>query len=350
MPTVLSPDIIGQVPRTELRRGNVSAAGWLLGVPHPLKVPALRRAPAVARALRVRQALREVGRAMFGLGWRLAAAGVAALLLCCILTPLTHPFREAGYGWFLHQRSGFLSPLMDRATLVADPPWILPVGIGITAGVAASRRHVVPFVAAVLALPLCRALQDADRLVYHSGAPPQLLAIGAVGGSPSGGTLRVVVFWGIAAWALWHVLPHRRPVGRAVMTVLVLVCLGEGYTRMYLGRHWLVDVISGYLVGAVLLAGFLRAEHQTRRLLFPMRRGSWGSPGTAPEAARLRWVALAAIAVSFLVSFVLAVIVLEMPAPAAAVAAVTSALVAAVVCIFGFEENPKEVSSGVVVP
>lgn len=338
------------MPRTELRRGNVSAPGRLVGVPQPLSAPALRRATPAARALPGRRALQDVARAMFGLGWRLAAAGVAALLFCFILTPLTHPFREAGYAWFLHHRSGFLSPLMDRATLVADPPWILPVGIGISTGVAASRRHVVPFVAAVLALPLCRALQDADRLVYHSGAPPQLLAIGAVGGSPSGGTLRVVVFWGIAAWALWHVLPHDRPVGRTVVSVLVLVCLGEGYTRMYLGRHWLVDVISGYLVGAVLLAGFLRAEHQTRRLLLPMRRGPGGSPGTAPDAAPLRWVALVAIAVSFLVSFVLAVIVLEMPAPAAAVAAVTSALVAGVVCIFGYEENPKEVSSGVGVP
>ncbi|MEU4348921.1 phosphatase PAP2 family protein [Streptomyces sp. NPDC023838] len=69
---------------------------------------------------------------------------------------------------------------------------------------------------------------------------------------PSGHALTVTVTFGLLLWL--SVARGARPaVRRAVAAVGALSVLGMGFTRIYLGVHWLSDVVGGWLIGAALV-------------------------------------------------------------------------------------------------
>lgn len=74
---------------------------------------------------------------------------------------------------------------------------------------------------------------------------------------PSGHTMGATVVYGALLVAFWSVLPTRwRP--RALVATVVLV-LAVGTSRLFLGVHFLTDVIGGYLLGLAWLAGSVAA-------------------------------------------------------------------------------------------
>ncbi|MCX4849754.1 phosphatase PAP2 family protein [Streptomyces sp. NBC_00893] len=89
---------------------------------------------------------------------------------------------------------------------------------------------------------------------------------------PSGHAMTATVSCGLLLWLL-----HRHGAGaRPWRSALVVACVsvvGVGVTRLYLGVHWLSDVLAGWLLGAALvgfaIAGFARYE----------RRGGLRAPG-----------------------------------------------------------------------
>jgi undecaprenyl-diphosphatase len=83
---------------------------------------------------------------------------------------------------------------------------------------------------------------------------------------PSGHTFRGVFLLGIWYQRLsqrerpnvWNILIQK--------TVILLLFIGVGYSRIYLGDHWLSDVIGGYLLAAI---GLLLATQTPERELRP---------------------------------------------------------------------------------
>ncbi|MFD9483401.1 phosphatase PAP2 family protein [Streptomyces sp. NPDC059991] len=70
---------------------------------------------------------------------------------------------------------------------------------------------------------------------------------------PSGHALTATVTFGLLLWLA--VARGARPaVRRAVAAAGAVSVLGVGFTRVYLGVHWLSDVIGGWLIGAALVA------------------------------------------------------------------------------------------------
>lgn len=81
---------------------------------------------------------------------------------------------------------------------------------------------------------------------------------------PSGHSVLAVTLYAMLVY-----LAMRRLRAAAVKTVVVLVALllvlGIGFSRIYLGAHFPSDVLGGYFVGAVWVAGVIAADWWVRR-------------------------------------------------------------------------------------
>ncbi|MFF8913988.1 phosphatase PAP2 family protein [Streptomyces sp. NPDC015032] len=87
---------------------------------------------------------------------------------------------------------------------------------------------------------------------------------------PSGHAMTATVSCGLLLWLL-----HRHGTGprvwRTALVVAWVSVVGVGATRLYLGVHWLSDVLGGWLLGAAVagfsIAGFARYEGRGGRAL-----------------------------------------------------------------------------------
>ncbi|MCM3847731.1 phosphatase PAP2 family protein [Pseudonocardia sp. DR1-2] len=102
----------------------------------------------------------------------------------------------------------------------------------------------VPLVASVVFTVVKRILDRAR--------PPADLQVMAVANEslPSGHATMVAAAWTTLVLVLWPVLRSR---GRVLLTAFAVLWAGAvGFTRIYLGVHWLSDVLAGWTLGVAL--------------------------------------------------------------------------------------------------
>ena len=118
--------------------------------------------------------------------------------------------------------------------------------------------------------------------------PPLALAVPPLETSasfPSGHTLNATVVLGVSAYLVMLGRKHVR--SRVLVgSVVVVFVVAMGLSRVWLGHHWLTDVIAGWLVGLAWL-GIVVTGHRVKVTLDRAERES-GSPAppdavTAPE-------------------------------------------------------------------
>jgi membrane-associated phospholipid phosphatase len=158
--------------------------------------------------------------------------------------------------WVTARRTSGWTAFFRGATHIGDPGTAFVGGLVLSAFAAVrSARVALVIVLLTLVRPLfSSAFKDAV------GRPrPQLSQLIAAGGDafPSGHALAACVFWGAlpAVVALWT--PSRGAV-RAAVTVAGVLVFVVACSRVYLGVHWLTDVLGGALLGLLLLVPLYR--------------------------------------------------------------------------------------------
>jgi membrane-associated phospholipid phosphatase len=171
-------------------------------------------------------------------------------------------------------RASTVSGIMRSATLVGSYPvdyTIAAVG-GLIIGVL-SRRW-VPLLAMIAAILTEKIMQSVMTKLIHGAHPAQALAIGTPGGYFSGGSARTLIVCGLLAYFLgWLTITRLQRV--LFWTFAALAAFTEGYSRLYLGRHFAIDIVAGWLAGAFILSGYIFAAEALR-------------PAGPPSADRVR--------------------------------------------------------------
>jgi undecaprenyl-diphosphatase len=153
----------------------------------------------------------------------------------------------------------------------------------------AARRYAgswVPLMVLSAALVGAVVLGDVVKPLVARARPPYAASVGVNGYTfPSGhATQSIAVYGGLAYVAAGWLRTWSAKV--AAWTIAVVVVLLIGFSRIYLGLHWVTDVLGGYALGAVWLAAVLvttsavqgawRRRHLPATVTQPLRRNLSG--------------------------------------------------------------------------
>src|SRR5450759_5778126 len=95
---------------------------------------------------------------------------------------------------------------------------------------------------------------------------------------PSGHTMNAVVFYVALALIVWSIQGRRA--GLLAMVIAAAIAIGVGISRIYLGYHYLTDVVGGLLAGIAWLL-VVGAAFRARPTWW-----QWGGAGAPPSPRR----------------------------------------------------------------
>jgi undecaprenyl-diphosphatase len=168
---------------------------------------------------------------------------------------------------FLHGlASPTLDALMDAVTLLGSSP-VLAAVAGLAAVRLVTRRRVeAAFIAIALVGTLV--LNDILKLLIQRPRPGFDWAdVWSETGFPSGHSMNSFVVYLAIALVIWRF--GGRQAGIVALVLAIGVSVSVGISRIYLGAHWLSDVMGGYLAGALwllVLAGAWARESRLREV------------------------------------------------------------------------------------
>lgn len=210
-----------------------------------------------------------------------AATFVFAVLLDSVLeggelTSWDHPVLD----WLVGRRNGGLTATMRVVTALGGTP-VLPVeGLAVAGIVARATRSWRPLMFMIATMVGSALLTTGVKVLVARPRPPSGSASAPSSGFafPSGHAANTAAVIGACAVLLWA---YRRTRVWSTIVAAVLIFL-VGVSRLYLGVHWLTDVLAGYAVGL----GWLAATATTFLVLGARSAG----PPPAAAAVPTRWV------------------------------------------------------------
>lgn len=155
--------------------------------------------------------------------------------------------------WVAGHRDGWLTAAMRVITHAGDPLTVAALATVVCVGMAWWRRSWLPLVLGVLGAGGIALVVMAVKLMVGRPRPPLPFAAIAENGYsfPSGHATGIMVAVALVGWMVtrWVI---RSWTGRVlVWTAAALVIGVVGFSRVYLGVHYLSDVAAGWLLGAV---------------------------------------------------------------------------------------------------
>jgi undecaprenyl-diphosphatase len=183
-----------------------------------------------------------------------------------VLLVATNSVDESVYRFFVQHRTDLLTTVMKVITWLGSG-WVLaPVAIGAGLVWMIRRRTVRPLLLLLAALIGASLLSTTiKRLVGRSRPPIETMLVHAHGFSfPSGHATESTAVYGMLAVLVARELRSRAQRILLWATTVVLLLL-IGLSRIYLGVHWLTDVLFGYVVGATWVVAVLAVDRTLNR-------------------------------------------------------------------------------------
>jgi undecaprenyl-diphosphatase len=170
---------------------------------------------------------------------------------------------------WLRQFQGAVVDVLARAASAMGSEVLAVVGIGVL-GILVARRRWGAAIGLVVTTVGAQLMNNVLKDMFQRTRPaPVVGLIPAQSFSfPSGHAMVSAAFYGYLAYLCWRILKGKQR-WVALIGLLVLVVL-IGLSRMYLGVHYLTDVVAGYIAGfiwvdAVIIGGHLLTLRRRRR-------------------------------------------------------------------------------------
>lgn len=168
------------------------------------------------------------------------------------------------------------SPLLDRImlgiTALGDPIVLLPLCLGLGVGSVFYHRHSE---AATLGIVTVGAigLNNWLKLLFGRARPAlwdRLIHVG-LHSFPSGHAMVSIATYGFVGYSLANQFPQRQ---RQIFALTAILVGAIGFSRLYLGVHWLTDVTAGYAVGLVWLIACILSSQPSEAITITWERAS----------------------------------------------------------------------------
>ena len=187
-------------------------------------------------------------------GW-LVGSAVEAVTGAGDRTQLDGPMTR----WVVEHRNDGLTTILRAATALGDRPVLVPLVlvVGLTLRVRCRRWAPLAFLAIAQLGSII--LYNAVKALVARPRPTigPVVASASGYGFPSAHATQAAAVWGALAVLAVRSLADRRgrrAVAAAAATALVVLI---GASRLYLGVHWATDVVGGWALGALWLAGLV---------------------------------------------------------------------------------------------
>jgi len=152
--------------------------------------------------------------------------------------------------WFARHREPWLTKAMLVVTAFGGAAVLIPLALAVGGWYWWRRGTSRPFVLLAAAYGGSELLSETVRALSRRHRPPAGLAAGHFAGFafPSGHATHSVAVYGMLAVVLAASTPQwRRKV--AIWTGALSIATAVGISRLYLGAHWLTDVLGGFALG-----------------------------------------------------------------------------------------------------
>jgi membrane protein DedA with SNARE-associated domain/membrane-associated phospholipid phosphatase len=156
--------------------------------------------------------------------------------------------------WVIAHRTGWLTSALKVLTWLGSTAVIIPACLATGLYFLIRRRTWRPLALLAAAVAGAVGLYGIVKPVVGRPGPPAAIWIGHFSGAafPSGHATQSIAFYAMLAIVLGAGLSFRR---RAILwSAAALVVLIVGASRIYLGAHWLTDVLAGYALGTAWVA------------------------------------------------------------------------------------------------
>ncbi|MHB1430676.1 MAG: phosphatase PAP2 family protein [Streptosporangiaceae bacterium] len=187
------------------------------------------------------------------------------------------------FTWIMHNQVHAMTALMNRLTKIGDTwtTWGAAVAAAVCLAVTYRTRRWLPPVVLGAMLVYDHYAALVLRNIFHRLGPPT----SPLGTYPSGGDDRAILFYGIIGFLLWYEFSGKRRAAVWLTTVVVALGFNEGYSRVYLSKHWFTDAVSGLLYGALLLIPFIVAIYMIAGRSTAAVATGERSPRSSPDLA-----------------------------------------------------------------